>query len=61
MDAYTLSQQLLDAWRQVSTVVSGESAQKTYNETPVYVKIDTHFIKVSNVTIQNNQIIIETE
>ena len=61
MDAYTMSNQLLDLWRQVGTLPSGESTQKTFVDTPVYVKVDIHLVKVSKVSIRNNQIIIETE
>lgn len=61
IDVYQLQQQLLDAWRQVGMVPSGESVRKNLSSIPVFVKIDTHLMKVSGVSIQDNQIILETD
>lgn len=61
MDAFQLQSQLLDHWRQLAQLPSGESAQKTFPELPVYVRIDQHLVEVTGVGIENNQIVIITE
>ena len=61
IDAYDLQQKLRSLWGDLSRVVSGASAKKTFPTVPVYVKLDDKLLVVSNVEVEENKIILRTE
>jgi hypothetical protein len=47
-------------WSTLSRIVSGDSVKKTFPQVPVYVRIDDKLLVVSNASIQDDKIVLET-
>lgn len=60
IDAYDLQQSLRSMWSTLSRIVSGDSVKKTFPQVPVYVRIDDKLLVVSNASIQDDKIVLET-
>lgn len=61
MDAYDIQNRIRTLWGDLSRIVSGASAKKTFPTVPVYVKLDDKLLVVSNVEVEENKIILRTE
>lgn len=59
IDAYDIQQKLRAAWADLSRNTSGGPAKKNFPRIPVYVKHGSQLVEVSNVTIENNKVILE--
>lgn len=60
MDAWDLYHKLADAWRTVAVVPSGASTKINFQKTPVFVEVNDKQVIVTNIKVENNQIILET-
>lgn len=58
MDAYDIQQRIKSLWETVATPVSGDSINKVFPQTPVYVLVDDKLIAVDDVYIDDRKIII---
>lgn len=58
MDAFDIFNAIRVLWTQLSMPISGTSANKIYNNVPVYVKIDDILVQVDGVNLEDNKIIL---
>ena len=58
MDAYDIQHKIKTLWETVSLPNSGDSPNKVFPETPVYVLIDNKLVSVEDVYIDDRKIII---
>ena len=58
MDAYDIQQRIKSLWETVATPTSGDTLNKVFPQTPVYVLVDDKLIAVDDVYIDDRKIII---
>ncbi len=59
LDAYNISFMLMDAWRKYAMQVSG--ACDKLGHVPVYVEVNGELIEITDVTTENNKIVLKTK
>ena len=58
MDAYDIQHRIRTLWETVAQPASGDTLNKVFPETPVYILIDDKLIPVNDVYIDDRKIII---
>ena len=58
MDAYDIQKKIKALWETVAQPVSGDTLNKVFPQTPVYVLIDDKLVAVDDVYIDDRKIII---
>ena len=58
MDAYDIQKKIKTLWETVAQPVSGDTLNKVFPETPVYVLINDKLIPVGDVYIDDRMIIL---
>lgn len=58
MDAYDIQQRIRTLWEAVARPTSGESANKVFPETPVYVIVDSKLLPIDEVYLDDRKIIL---
>ena len=61
MDAYDIQSRIKTLWETVALPSSGDTINKVFPETPVYVLVDDKLIAVDDVYIDDRKIIIVAE
>lgn len=61
MDAYDIHQTIFQAWQRLAHKADASTIKKNFTEVPVYVSMNGQLAKVTNVTIENDKIIMETK
>ena len=61
MDPYDIQQRIKTLWETVAQPASGDTLNKVFPQTPVYVLIDDKLISVEDVYIDDRKIIIVAE
>ena len=61
MDAYDIQHRIKTLWETIARPTSGESPNKVYPETPVYVLIDTKLVSVKEVYLDDRKIILRAD
>jgi len=60
MDAYDIQHRIKSLWETVARPVSGDTINKVFPETPVYVLIEGKLISVEEVYLDDRKIILRT-
>lgn len=58
MDAYDIQHRIKTLWETVAVPTSGDTLNKVFPETPVYILINDKLISVDDVYIDDRKIII---
>jgi hypothetical protein len=61
MDAYALYNKIKDAWQRLAIFPNSGSINKTFAEVPVYTRINDALVRVKDITIESDKIIIEID
>ena len=61
MDAYNIHQLLFKFWQSLTTIPSGAAVKPKFPEVPVYVKVDDKLLVVTDIKIEDQKIILETD
>lgn len=61
MDAYDIQKKIKTLWETVAQPVSGDTLNKVFPETPVYVLINDKLIPVGDVYIDDRMIILRAD
>ena len=61
MDAYDIQKKIKALWETVAQPASGDTLNKVFPQTPVYVLIDDKLVAVDDVYIDDRKIIIVAE
>lgn len=61
MDAYDIQNRIRTLWETVARPNSGDSPNKVFPETPVYVLIDNKLVSVKEVYLDDRKIILRAD
>lgn len=61
MDAYDIQNRIRTLWETIARPSSGDSLNKVYPETPVYVLIEGKLISVKEVYLDGRKIILRAD
>lgn len=61
MDAYDIQHRIRTLWETIARPSSGDSLNKVYPETPVYVLIDNKLVSVTEVYLDDRKIILRAD
>ena len=61
MDAYDIQHRIRTLWETVAKPISGDSLNKVFPETPVYVLIDNKLVSVKEVYLDDRKIILRAD
>ena len=61
IDAYYIQEKLFKFWQSLTTIPSGATFKPTFPEVPIYVRVDDKLLVVTDIKIEDQKIILDTE